>query len=67
MFIITLGNKKKCLGKGRCCKDARRVHRALSKKRWQTRASLLHEIDSSLVLAKGFLLKQGWLTNKLKT
>ncbi|RZC36576.1 Retinal domain containing protein, partial [Asbolus verrucosus] len=43
----------------KCCKEARRINRALSKNRPQDNSSLLHEIDSALVLAKGFLLCGG--------
>ncbi|XP_066153221.1 uncharacterized protein CAP isoform X4 [Euwallacea fornicatus] len=40
----------------KCCKEARRVYRALAKNRRSKSYSLLHEIDASLTLAKGFLL-----------
>ncbi|CAH1381085.1 unnamed protein product [Tenebrio molitor] len=43
----------------KCCKEARRINRALSKNRPQNNDSLLHEIDSALVFAKGFLLCRG--------
>lgn len=53
-----------CTKKG--CKYARRVNRVLTKNRGNTRTSLLHEIDSSLVLAKGFLLRRGTWGDKYK-
>lgn len=54
------------LGVGNCAcrrkynKEAKRVNRVLGKKRAQPN-SLLHEIDSNLILARGFLLCRGLL------
>lgn len=46
----------KCTCRRKCCKEARRISRALSKNRTQrNNTSLLHEIDACLVMAKGFL------------
>ncbi|XP_048524023.1 uncharacterized protein LOC109542836 isoform X5 [Dendroctonus ponderosae] len=42
----------------KCCKEARRVYRALAKNKTYKSYSLLHEIDASLNLAKGFLFKR---------
>ncbi|CAG9832704.1 unnamed protein product [Diabrotica balteata] len=71
-FVGPDGNKKKNVNKRNDYKQARRVNRALSKNRGQIKSSLLHEIDDSLSLAKGFLLQTGlWVmlkfcTDKLK-
>lgn len=49
----------------RKCKEARRVSRALSKNRHRDNGTLLHEIDSALTLAKGFLFNRGSVKKEL--
>ncbi|XP_031340840.1 uncharacterized protein LOC116168956 isoform X4 [Photinus pyralis] len=46
-------------GNSKSSKEARRINRVLSRNRQQISGSLLHEIDSDLILSRGFLLKQG--------
>nr|CAI5849710.1 unnamed protein product [Callosobruchus analis] len=53
------GAGKKCFCKMTNRKDAKRINRALSRNRGHRSSNLLHEIDSELVIAKGFLLRRG--------
>ncbi|XP_076258700.1 cbl-associated protein isoform X5 [Rhynchophorus ferrugineus] len=43
----------------KCCKEARRIYRVLARNRAKKQYSLLHEIDASLTIAKGFLFGKG--------
>ncbi|KAF5287124.1 hypothetical protein FQA39_LY16047 [Lamprigera yunnana] len=43
----------------RARKEARRINRVLSRNRHQISSSLLHEIDSNLIISRGFLFRKG--------